>query len=118
MDELLARLRRAEEDAIAARTPVGGADRDTVEFRSELRDFRTETRAGFAGVRSEMRAEFAGVRSETQAGFVDVRAEVGEPRTRTRRDRHPCRSRRRLFRVRPRLGVPVRAEGSGDRRRR
>jgi hypothetical protein len=91
-DELRARLRRAEEDAIAARTLAGGADRDTAEFRSELREFRTETRAEFADVRSEMRAEFADVRSEMRAEFtdvrsemraefVDVRAEVGELRT-------------------------------------
>lgn len=55
MDDLRRRLHRVEDDAAAARTLAGGADRDTAELRSELRDFRSETRAEFADVRAEMR---------------------------------------------------------------
>ncbi len=55
MDELRARLRRAEDDARAARFLAGGADRDTAELRVEVREFRAETRAEFADVRAEMR---------------------------------------------------------------
>jgi hypothetical protein len=55
MDELRARLRRAEDDARAARFLAGGADRDTAELRAEVREFRAETRAEFADVRAEMR---------------------------------------------------------------
>ena len=55
MDELRARLRRAEDDARAARFLAGGADRDTAELRAEVREFRAEMRTEFADVRAEMR---------------------------------------------------------------
>jgi hypothetical protein len=55
MDELRERLRRAEDDARAARFLAGGADRDTAELRTEVREFRAETRAEFADARAEMR---------------------------------------------------------------
>jgi hypothetical protein len=55
MDELRERLRRAEDDARAARYLAGGADRDTAELRAEVREFRAETRAEFSDVRGEMR---------------------------------------------------------------
>ena len=70
MDELRARLRRAEDDVRAARFLAGGADRDTAELRVEVREFRAETRAELADVRSEMRSEFADVRAEMR-GFRD-----------------------------------------------
>ena len=73
MDELRARLRRAEEDAAAARILAGGADRDVGEIRSELREFRTEVRSEFVDVR----ADIADVRAEVG----DVRGEVGDLRT-------------------------------------
>jgi hypothetical protein len=44
MDELRERLRRAEDDARAARYLAGGADRDTAELRTEVREFRAEFR--------------------------------------------------------------------------
>ena len=55
MDELRARLRRAEDDARAARFLAGGADRDTAELRVEVREFRAEMRSEFTDVRAEMR---------------------------------------------------------------
>ncbi|MBL8924791.1 MAG: hypothetical protein JNM77_00930 [Pseudonocardia sp.] len=76
MDELRARLRRAEDDARAARYLAGGADRDVGEIRTELRALRSEMRSEFVDVRAEMRSEFVDVRAEMRSEFVDVRAEM------------------------------------------
>ena len=92
MDELRARLRRAEEDAIAARTLAGGADRDTAELRTEVREFRAETRAEFASVRAEMRGfrdqnnrvlnamreDLTDLREHVDRGFALIAAEFAQ----------------------------------------
>jgi hypothetical protein len=79
MDELRARLRRAEDDPRAARYLAGGADRDTAELRSELREFRTETQAEFAAVRTEMReygSQNNAVLNAMREDLVDLREHV------------------------------------------
>ena len=97
MDELRARLRRAEDDARAARFLAGGADRDTAELRVEVREFRAETRAEFADVRAEMRgfrdqnnrvlnamredltdlrADLSGVREHMDRNFLAVHSKI------------------------------------------
>jgi hypothetical protein len=67
MDELRARLRRAEDDTRAARFLAGGADRDVGEIRTELRALRSEMRSEFADVRAEMRSEFVDVRADMRS---------------------------------------------------
>ncbi len=75
MDELRARLRRAEDDARAARYLAGGADRDTAELRSEVREFRAEFR-GFRDqnnrVLSAMREDLTGLREHVDRGFAQA----------------------------------------------
>ena len=75
MDELRARLRRAEDDARAARFLAGGADRDTAELRAEVREVRAEMR----GVRdqnnrvlSAMREDLTDLRHHVDNGFARV----------------------------------------------
>jgi len=83
MDELRARLRRVEEDAAAARILAGGADRDVGEIRTELREFRAETRAEFADVRSEMRTfrdQNNRVLSAMREDVTDLRADLNDVR--------------------------------------
>ena len=58
MDELRARLRRAEHDAAAARILAGGADRDVGEIRTELRGFRDQNNR----VLNAMREDLTGLR--------------------------------------------------------
>ena len=68
-----ARLRRAEEDATAARILAGGADRDMGEFRGEFREFRGEMR-GFRDqnnrVLSAMREDLTDLRTHIDEGFA------------------------------------------------
>jgi hypothetical protein len=99
MDELRARLRRAEEDAAAARILAGGADRDVGELGREFREFRDQNNRvlsamradlseGFAGVRAEfaaVRAESAGVRGEMRQGFTEMRGVLDAQAAFTRR---------------------------------
>lgn len=66
---LTERVRGSEQDAAAARVLAGAADRDVSEFRSELRDLRRATAAGF----NALREDFVDLRSD----FVDLRSEFG-----------------------------------------
>jgi len=81
MDELRARLRRAEEDAAAARILAGGADRDVGELGREFREFRDQNnrvlsamRADIVDLGTEMRTEFADVRADMRRGFATAAA--------------------------------------------
>jgi hypothetical protein len=75
MDELRARLRRAEDDVRAARYLAGGADRDTGELRSEVREFRAEMRS-FRDqnnrVLSAMREDLTDLREHVDRGFAQA----------------------------------------------
>ena len=68
MDELRERLRRAEDDARAARYLAGGADRDTAELRVELREFRDQNNR----VLNAMRQDLTDLRGEVRRGFEQV----------------------------------------------
>jgi hypothetical protein len=81
MDELRARLRRAEDDARAARYLAGGADRDTAEVRTELREFRTEFREYRAlnnGVLNAMRADIVDLREHVDLGFAGIQEQFAQ----------------------------------------
>lgn len=81
MDELRARLRRAEDDARAARFLASGADRDTAELRAELREFRTEFREYRThnnGLLNAMREDFVDLRSRVDDGFARIGAEFAQ----------------------------------------
>ena len=80
MDELRARLRRAEQDAAAARILSGGADRDVGEPGREFREFRDQNNRVLSAMRADMtdgfaavRTEFASVRAEMDQGFSEMR---------------------------------------------
>ena len=77
MDELRARLRRAEKDAAAARILAGGADRDVGEIRTELREFRSEMRSEFVDVRAGMR----GFRDQNNRVLSAMREDLTDLRT-------------------------------------
>ena len=86
MDELRARLRRAEDDARAARYLAGGADRDTGELRSELREFRAEfgeyrnqNNRVLSAMRedlTDLRADLNGVREHMDRNFLAVHSKI------------------------------------------
>jgi hypothetical protein len=74
-DELRARLERVEDDARAARTLAGGADRDTAELRTELREFRTQNNRLLTAMRADLtdlRADLSDLRERTERGFALV----------------------------------------------
>jgi hypothetical protein len=95
MDELRDRLRRAEDDARAARYLAGGADRDTVELRAEVREFRAEMR-GFRdqnnrvlsamredltdlrGDLTGLRGDLTGLRNHVDDGFARIAEEFAQ----------------------------------------
>jgi hypothetical protein len=75
MDELRERLRRAEDDARAARYLAGGADRDTAELRTEVREFRAEFREYKThnnGVLNAMREDLVDLREQMNRGFAQA----------------------------------------------
>ena len=81
MDELRARLRRAEDDARAARYLAGGADRDTAELRAEVREFRAEFkdyRNQNNRVLSAMREDLTDLRHHVDDGFARIAAEFAQ----------------------------------------
>jgi len=74
MDELRARLRRAEHDAAAARILAGGADRDVGEIRTELRGFRDQNNR----VLNAMREDLTGLRHHVDDGFARIAEEFAQ----------------------------------------
>ena len=78
-DELRARLRRAEDDARAARFLAGGADRDTAELRAEGREFHADMRS-FRDqnnrMLSAMREDLTDMRRTMDEGLMDVSTEM------------------------------------------
>lgn len=68
MDELHARLRRAEHDAAAARILAGGADRDVGELGREFREFRDQNNR----VLNAMREDLTDLRGHVDRGFARV----------------------------------------------
>lgn len=75
VDDINRRLRASEQDAAAARVLAGAADRDVTEIRSEIRDFRNATIAGFNALRQdfvELRQDFGSLRGHVDRGFESV----------------------------------------------
>ena len=86
VSELRARVRRAEDDAAAARTLASGADRDTAEIRTEVREFRAEMR-GFRDQNNrvlntmredaiDLRADLSGVREHMDRNFLTLHNKI------------------------------------------
>jgi hypothetical protein len=80
VSEFGARVSRAEEDARAARTLAGGADRDVGELGGEFRAFRDQNNRVLSAMRADLtdgfaavRAEFVAVRAEMRQGFTEMR---------------------------------------------
>lgn len=71
VDDINRRLRGTERDAAAARVLAGAADRDVVEIRAEIRDFRQATTAGF----NAMRQDFVDLR-HVDRGFAEMRGKL------------------------------------------
>jgi chromosome segregation ATPase len=69
---LRTRVGRAEQDAEAARALARGADRDSAELRTEVREFRAQN----TRVLNAMRADLTDLRQHTAAGLADLRAEM------------------------------------------
>lgn len=67
--DLRSRVRASEHDAAAARVLAGGADRDVVEMRDEVHDFRRATIASFNALRADMTGMHTQLRQEMRAGF-------------------------------------------------
>lgn len=75
------------QDAAAARVLAGGADRDVMEIRAEIRDFRTEIRAEVgdfrhattAGIKT-LREDQLDIRRQMAAGFAKVDDNFAEMR--------------------------------------
>ena len=85
MDELRARLRRAEEDAAAARILAGGADRDVGELGREFREFRDQNNRVLSAMRADLtdlRTEMPDLRGEVRRGFAEVDRGFAEVRGR------------------------------------
>jgi len=76
MDELRARLRRAEQDAAAARILAGGADRDVGELGREFREFRDQNNR----LLSALREDLVDLRGHVDRGFARVDEKFGEIR--------------------------------------
>jgi hypothetical protein len=70
--ELAKEVRRARQDAAAARVLASEADRDVTEIRAEIRDFRRATTASF----NAMREDFTDLRKEMNNGFTEIRSEM------------------------------------------
>jgi len=73
VSELRARVSRAENDAAAARTLAGGADRDVGELGGEFRAFRDQNNRVLSAMRADLTDGFAAVRGEMRQGFTDMR---------------------------------------------
>ncbi len=74
-DELRARLRRAEEDAAAARILAGGADRDVRELGREFRAFRDQNNRVLSAMRgdlTELRHDLTVFRAQVVEQFARV----------------------------------------------
>jgi hypothetical protein len=77
MDELRARLRRAEEDAAAARILAGGADRDVGELGREFRAFRDQNNRVLSAMRGDL-TDLRGDLAELRHDLTVFRAQVVE----------------------------------------
>jgi predicted nucleic acid-binding Zn-ribbon protein len=69
------RVEASERDAAAARVLAGGADRDTTEFRHEIRDFRQATVSRFDALREDLvdlREDLVDLRTHVNNGFTTV----------------------------------------------
>lgn len=66
--ELVERVHSSEQDAAAARVLAGGADRDVVEVREQIRDFRGATTSSF----NAMREDLVDLRRAMNDGFARV----------------------------------------------
>jgi hypothetical protein len=69
VSDLDERVRRSEHDAAAARVLAGGADRDVVEMRTEIRDFREHN----TRLHNATRQDLTDLRSHVDDGFVEMR---------------------------------------------
>jgi DNA phosphorothioation-dependent restriction protein DptG len=74
--ELAKDVRRARQDAAAARILAGGADRDVTEIRAEIRDFRQATTASFNAMREDftnLRTVVTDLQTQVNNGFIEMR---------------------------------------------
>lgn len=74
-----ARVRASEQDAAAARVLAGAADRDVAEIRTEIREFREATTAGFNAFRQEFvdHCHHTDQRfDQIDRGFAEIRAKL------------------------------------------
>ena len=81
MDELRARLARAEQDAAAARILAGGADRDVGELGREFREFRTQNNRMLNAMRediTDLRTDLTGLRGDVDRGFALIAEEFAQ----------------------------------------
>jgi hypothetical protein len=88
MDELRERLRRAKDDARAARYLAGGADRDTAELRAEVREFRAEFRdyrnqnnrvlSAMREDLTDLRGDLTDLRNHVDDGFARIAEEFAQ----------------------------------------
>src|SRR5262249_27894354 len=79
VQELAKDVRRARQDAAAARLLAGEADRDVTEIRAEIRDFRRATTASFNVMRedfTDLRNDFTGLRNHVDNGFIEIRGRL------------------------------------------
>jgi hypothetical protein len=74
VSELRARVSRAENDATAARTLAGGADRDVGELGGEFRAFRDQNNR----LLSAMRADIVDLRERVDNGFARIAEEFAQ----------------------------------------
>jgi hypothetical protein len=65
-------LTAARQDSAAARVLAGGADRDVIEIRSEIRDFRHAT----VSTLNAMREDLTDMRTRFDQGFAEMRGKL------------------------------------------
>lgn len=70
--ELAEQVRTSKQDAAAARVLAGGADRDVIEIRGEIRDLRQATTSSFTATRDDLRD----LRRDTADGFTEMRGKL------------------------------------------
>ena len=67
--DLSEEVHAARQEAAAARVLAGGADRDVMEIRTEIRDFRQATVASLNALREDQ----LDIRERMNAGFAEMR---------------------------------------------
>ena len=74
--DLTGLVQASGQDAAAARVLAGAADRDVIEFRGEIREFRRATTGSFNALRQDfvdLRQDFVDLRNHVDNGFTEMR---------------------------------------------